>query len=128
VSLTRRPVSNTQNILVPVVVRGHSIPVLHYLSVEEQAVMMSWFGYSKISSWWYVEQAQTFEQYGAEEACWAHNPKVGGSKPPTATHFVVSCASVNEALETSGMSNGLQAHEHQFMSIRLVKYCMCTRT
>ena len=27
---------------------------------------------------------------GAEEACWAHNPKVGGSKPPTATSFANS--------------------------------------
>ena len=25
------------------------------------------------------------EQSGAVEACWAHNPKVGGSKPPSAT-------------------------------------------
>ena len=34
---------------------------------------------------------------GAEEACWAHNPKVGGSKPPTATfsHFFVSCEMVS---------------------------------
>lgn len=24
------------------------------------------------------------KQGGAEEACWAHNPKVGGSKPPPA--------------------------------------------
>ena len=25
------------------------------------------------------------QQSGAEEACWAHNPEVGGSKPPSAT-------------------------------------------
>ena len=25
-------------------------------------------------------------QSGAEEACWAHNPEVGGSKPPSATY------------------------------------------
>jgi hypothetical protein len=38
---------------------------------------------------------QTFEQYGAEEACWAHNPKVGGSKPPTATHFLLYSTSAH---------------------------------
>ena len=27
----------------------------------------------------------TTKHFGAEEACWAHNPKVGGSKPPSAT-------------------------------------------
>ena len=27
-----------------------------------------------------------FQQSGAEEACWAHNPEVGGSKPPSATY------------------------------------------
>ena len=27
-----------------------------------------------------------FQQSGAEEACWAHNPEVGGSKPPSATN------------------------------------------
>ena len=27
------------------------------------------------------------KQSGAVEACWAHNPKVGGSKPPSATFF-----------------------------------------
>ena len=26
------------------------------------------------------------QQSGAEEACWAHNPEVGGSKPPSATY------------------------------------------
>ena len=26
--------------------------------------------------------------YHAEEACWAHNPEVGGSKPPSATTTV----------------------------------------
>ena len=26
------------------------------------------------------------QQSGAEEACWAHNPEVGGSKPPSATN------------------------------------------
>ena len=26
----------------------------------------------------------SLQQSGAEEACWAHNPEVGGSKPPSA--------------------------------------------
>ena len=30
--------------------------------------------------------AQNNQQSGAEEACWAHNPEVGGSKPPSATY------------------------------------------
>ena len=29
------------------------------------------------------------ERSGAAEARWAHNPKVGGSKPPSATFLVV---------------------------------------
>jgi hypothetical protein len=29
------------------------------------------------------------ERFGAEEACWAHNPKVAGSKPATATLLIV---------------------------------------
>jgi hypothetical protein len=29
-------------------------------------------------------QFLTSKRVGAEEACWAHNPKVGGSKPPPA--------------------------------------------
>ena len=29
--------------------------------------------------------ARNIQQSGAEEACWAHNPEVGGSKPPSAT-------------------------------------------
>ena len=28
----------------------------------------------------------SLQQSGAEEACWAHNPEVGGSKPPSATY------------------------------------------
>ena len=28
------------------------------------------------------------EQSGAVEACWAHNPEVGGSKPLSASYFV----------------------------------------
>ena len=28
----------------------------------------------------------SLQQSGAEEACWAHNPEVGGSKPPSATN------------------------------------------
>ena len=28
------------------------------------------------------------QQSGAEEACWAHNPEVGGSKPPSATYNI----------------------------------------
>ena len=28
------------------------------------------------------------QRVGAEEACWAHNPKVGGSKPPFAIFFL----------------------------------------
>ena len=27
----------------------------------------------------------SLQQSGAEEACWAHNPEVGGSKPLSAT-------------------------------------------
>ena len=27
------------------------------------------------------------QQSGAEEACWAHNPEVGGSKPLSATYI-----------------------------------------
>ena len=30
-----------------------------------------------------------FQQSGAEEACWAHNPEVGGSKPPSATYQIL---------------------------------------
>ena len=30
--------------------------------------------------------AKSLQQSGAEEACWAHNPEVGGSKPPSATY------------------------------------------
>ena len=33
---------------------------------------------------------QKFQQSGAEEACWAHNPEVGGSKPPSATNKFLS--------------------------------------
>jgi hypothetical protein len=29
------------------------------------------------------------QRVGAEEACWAHNPKVGGSKPPPANFFFI---------------------------------------
>ena len=32
------------------------------------------------------ETSQGLQQSGAEEACWAHNPEVGGSKPPSATY------------------------------------------
>jgi hypothetical protein len=35
-----------------------------------------------LKNWIYV----CIEQGGAVEACWAHNPKVGGSKPPLVTH------------------------------------------
>ena len=31
-------------------------------------------------------------RHGAEEACWAHNPEVGGSKPPVATHTPHVCS------------------------------------
>ena len=31
-------------------------------------------------------------RHGAEEACWAHNPEVGGSKPPVATHTTHVCS------------------------------------
>jgi hypothetical protein len=54
----------------------------------------------------YVKHTQTFEQYGAEEACWAHNPKVGGSKPPTATHFVVTTTQASGACLVVLMSIG----------------------
>ena len=33
--------------------------------------------------WYFYSKCQ---QSGAEEACWAHNPEVGGSKPPSATY------------------------------------------
>ena len=29
------------------------------------------------------------QQSGAEEACWAHNPEVGGSKPLSATYIIL---------------------------------------
>jgi hypothetical protein len=29
------------------------------------------------------------QQSGAAEACWAHNPEVGGSKPPSAIYPAV---------------------------------------
>ena len=32
------------------------------------------------------ETSQGLQRSGAEEACWAHNPEVGGSKPPSATY------------------------------------------
>ena len=32
-------------------------------------------------------------RFGAEEACWAHNPEVGGSKPPIAYFFSEFCFS-----------------------------------
>ena len=31
-------------------------------------------------------------RHGAEEACWAHNPEVGGSKPPVATRATHVCS------------------------------------
>ena len=30
------------------------------------------------------------EQRGAVEACWAHNPEVGGSKPRSANFYVMT--------------------------------------
>ena len=35
---------------------------------------------------WHAQHWPCFQQSGAEEACWAHNPEVGGSKPPSATY------------------------------------------
>ena len=32
--------------------------------------------------------SQSFQQSGAEEACWAHNPEVGGSKPSSTTQNI----------------------------------------
>ena len=34
------------------------------------------------------EISKCLQQSGAEEACWAHNPEVGGSKPPSATYKI----------------------------------------
>ncbi len=39
----------------------------------------------------------TYVLRGAEEACWAHNPKVLGSKPSGAIHYW-GCSSVVERL------------------------------
>ena len=38
-----------------------------------------------------------FKHLGAEVACWAHNPKVGGSIPPSATIFLpVECVGTRD--------------------------------
>ena len=36
----------------------------------------------------YLRHAR-FQQSGAAEACWAHNPEVDGSKPSSATYAVI---------------------------------------
>ena len=38
---------------------------------------------------------------GAAEARWAHNPKVGGSKPPFATFWLITCDALAEWLRRS---------------------------
>jgi hypothetical protein len=35
-----------------------------------------------------IRVGSEYQRVGAEEACWAHNPKVGGSKPPFAIFFL----------------------------------------
>ena len=44
------------------------------------AFLINWIATSSYT------EAFRFQQSGAEEACWAHNPEVGGSKPPSATY------------------------------------------
>ena len=36
--------------------------------------------------YFFAPQPTSLKQIGAAEACWAHNPEVGGSKPPSATY------------------------------------------
>lgn len=38
-----------------------------------------------------VEVRKAGQHFGAEEACWAHNPKVVGSKPTSATVTFFDC-------------------------------------
>ena len=44
------------------------------------AFLINWIAASSYT------ETNRFQQSGAEEACWAHNPEVGGSKPPSATY------------------------------------------
>ena len=46
--------------------------------------------------------SKSLQQSGAEEACWAHNPEVGGSKPPSATYNF----STWEQIELNDMKTG----------------------
>ena len=54
------------------------------------------------------------QQSGAEEACWAHNPEVGGSKPLSAIYiFFVFCDMLNtknvKAMTCSCVSSSYRA-------------------
>ena len=42
---------------------------------------------AKFNSMWFSPVC-VIKQSGAVEACWAHNPEVGGSKPLSASNFV----------------------------------------
>ena len=41
------------------------------------------------------------EHFGAEEACWAHNPKVVGSRPTSAIFLVVTVFEFSEVFVSS---------------------------
>ena len=51
--------------------------ILYRLAID---FLIDWIAISSYAETYRLQQS------GAEEACWAHNPEVGGSKPPSATY------------------------------------------
>ena len=58
------------------------VMLVHRKSIPLFVLKHSWFSAIKA----YLSKARS-QQSGAAEACWAHNPEVGGSKPLSATFF-----------------------------------------
>ena len=56
-----------------------------FLQAFENCILTNIYGEFEITT---ILRTHVKQQSGAEEACWAHNPEVGGSKPPSATYNI----------------------------------------
>ena len=73
--------------------------------------------------WYFYSKCQ---QSGAEEACWAHNPEVGGSKPLYVNIFMDQCAFFhmisNSNLQTR-TKHTLNSNKNEYLYVYILWFC-----